>query len=109
RNVARYWTVTNSNAGFGSYRATFSFVPGDITDPLANPTNFIVAKLDGTNWALPTIVARTSTNIQAAGMNNFSDFAVGERLGTNVPTIIAQPQSQRVNVGSNATFSVTAT
>jgi hypothetical protein len=42
-------------------------------------------------------------------MTNFSSFAIGERIGTNVPVIVTQPQGQRVNLGLNATFTVTAT
>src|SRR5262249_22303670 len=75
RDVNRYWTVTNSGVVFANYGATFNFTAGDY-DPAANFTNFRVAKLDGTNWTRPTVIARTATSIQAAGMTNFSDFAV---------------------------------
>jgi hypothetical protein len=108
RDVNRYWTVTNNGVVFANYGATFNFTTADY-DPAANFTNFRVAKLDGTNWTRPTVIARTATSIQAAGMTNFSDFVVGEFFVTNVPSILTQPQSQRVDLGSNATFTVTAT
>jgi hypothetical protein len=108
RSVNLYWTLTNHIAAFGSYGATFNFEPTDI-DPAANPTNFIVGKLDGGTWTLPAVVARAATSIQATGMTNFSAFVVGEPPQATGPTITAQPQSQRVNQGSTATFRVSAT
>ncbi len=108
RNVNRYWTITNSGTAFSTYDATFNFVPSDL-DVLANPTNFIVAKLNGATWTLPAIGARASTSIQATAMTSFSDYAVGEPVPTNAPTITAQPQSLRANLGANATFTVAAT
>ena len=107
RDVSRFWTLTNNGTVFAQYSALFNFSAGD-TDLAANPTNFIVAKRSGGTWTHPLIVSRTDTNILARGMTNFSDFVVGESA-VAPPTITAQPQSQTVNLGATAQFSVTAT
>ena len=81
KSVNRYWSVTNSGGTFSSYRPTLEFVAADI-DAAANPTNFIVGKLTGTNWTSPSILARSATNIQTASLTNFGDFQVGEFVNT---------------------------
>jgi fibronectin-binding autotransporter adhesin len=106
RDVNHFWTITNSGVAFGNYRAVFNFNAGDL-DVGANPTNFVVAKKNA-SWTLPAISLRTATNIVAIGMTNFSDFVVGQSL-VAPPTITSQPQSQTVNVGGTAQFSVGAT
>ena len=108
RGVNRYWRMTNSSTVFSRYDALFNFVVSDV-DFGANPTNFIVGKRDGSVWSLPAVSNPTATNILATGMTNFSDFVVGEHIPSAAPTITAQPQSQNVNLGGTATFSVEAT
>ena len=76
-SVNRTWTVTNGAVGFDSYDATFTFVATDV-DAGAVPADFVVAKLDGTTWTLPTVGARTALSTQAVGMTSFSDFQLGE-------------------------------
>src|SRR5205807_2683965 len=106
RDVNRFWTVSNAGIVFANYSATFNFAAADI-DGAANPTNFIVAKKDA-SWIRPLIGSVSSTNILAKGLTNFSDFVVGEPPPAP-PTITSQPQSQAVNQGDIAQFSVTAT
>ncbi len=77
QSVNRYWTIANSGVAFDTYDATFTFVAADV-DLGADPTIFIVAKLDGTTWTRPATGARTALSTQAVGMTSFSDFAVGE-------------------------------
>ena len=77
QSVNRYWTIANSGVAFDTYDATFTFVAADV-DLGADPTIFVVAKLDGTTWTRPAVGARTALSTQAVGMTSFSDFAVGE-------------------------------
>ncbi len=76
-SVNRFWTLSDGGVAFDAYDADFTFVPGDL-DVGADPTKFIVAKLDAGSWSLPAIGARTATSIEAVGMTSFSDFSVGE-------------------------------
>src|SRR5213075_1294834 len=108
RGVNRYWTIINSSAVFNRYDSLFNFVTNDV-DIGARPTNFIIGKRDGNVWTSPAVSSPTATNILATGMTNFSDFVVGERIPAAPPTITAQPQSQNVNLGGTATFSIEAT
>ena len=79
-DVNRYWTISNNGIVFTTYTATFDFVAGDI-DAGSTTGTFIVAKLDGAAWSLPTVGTRTGTSTQATGMNSIyasgSSFAVG--------------------------------
>jgi hypothetical protein len=76
-SVDRYWTLTNGAVAFDSYDATFTFVAADV-DAGAVPADFVVAKLDGTAWALPAVGLRTALTTQALAMTSFSDFQLGE-------------------------------
>ncbi len=83
-SVNRHWTVVNEGVGFGSYSITLAWVAGDI-DIGADPSKFIVAKLDGSTWTVPSSGAATATSISAYGLSSFSDFAVGEELPALAP------------------------
>ena len=105
RSVNRYWTLTNSGVAFNNYSATFNFVAGDI-DGGADTANFVVARRTNNVWSLPTVGTKTSTNTQATAMTAFGDFQVGQ--SASVPAVTMQPLSQRINLGSNVTFTITA-
>lgn len=76
-------------------------------------------KFNGTNLAAATTPALAVNNAQPANAGNYS-VVITNKFGTitssnaalvvnSAPRITTQPQSQSVNVGSNAMFSVTAT
>ena len=73
----RFWTMTNAGAAFDTYDATFTFAAADL-DVGANPSLFIVAKLDGATWTLPAVGTRTALSTQALAMTSFSDFQLGQ-------------------------------
>ncbi len=77
QGVNRSWTVTNTGIAFDTYDATFTFAAADI-DAGADPTTFVVGKLDGTSWTRPTPGTRTATSTGAIGMTDFSEFVIGE-------------------------------
>ena len=77
KSANRYWSVTNIGGTFSSYRATLEFTAADL-DAGANPTNFVVGKLTGTNWTAPSVLTRSTTNIQIASLTTFGDFQAGE-------------------------------
>ena len=77
KNVARYFTLTNTGIIFDNYNATFNFDATDIVGG-ANPANFIVGKYNGTSWAYPTVGTKTSTSTGITGVTSFSDFVLGE-------------------------------
>ena len=76
-SVNRFWTMTNAGVVFDTYDATFTFSAPDL-DVGANPSLFIVAKLDAGTWTLPAVGTRTPTTTQALGMTSFSDFQLGQ-------------------------------
>jgi hypothetical protein len=77
RDVARYWTLTNSGLVLSSYDATFNFNAGDVIGG-ADTTQFVVQRWDGAAWNVTTAGTRTSTSTQATGITAFGDFAVGD-------------------------------
>lgn len=79
RDANRYWTATNGGTIFSTVGATLTFVPGDL-DAGAVPANFVVGLRSGGAWTKPTVVSRSSTNIQAVGMTSLGDYAAGESL-----------------------------
>ncbi|MEJ7627135.1 MAG: hypothetical protein WKF35_09740 [Ferruginibacter sp.] len=77
KSVNRYWTITNSDAVFNSYQATFNFASSDV-DAGSNTSLFGVGLYDGTNWTMLGTSFRNSTNIRAAGYNTLGSYAIGE-------------------------------
>ena len=107
-SLNRTWTLVNSGVtGFTNYNATLNYTTLD-SDVSATPSNFVVRKYDGTSWFAPVTVATpTATSATANGFVDFGDFAVGTSTGT--PIITAQPISSSICVGSDATFTTSAT
>jgi hypothetical protein len=107
-SINRTWTLINSGvSGFTNYNATFNYTALD-SDLSVTPSNFVVRKYDGTSWFAPVTVATPSaTSATANGFVDFGDFAIGTSSGT--PTITAQPISSSICVGSDATFTASAT
>ena len=102
--VNRWWTITNSGTGFDEYDAVFDFVAADV-DPLAVFSEFIVAEDDGSNWTRPTVIARSTTSIEAAGLTSFGDFVIGPPVADVGVLMVASPEP--VLVGGTLTFTVT--
>ena len=96
-----YWTIANNGIAFTTYNATFDFVAGDI-DAGSTTGTFVVAKLDGAAWSLPTVGTRTGTSTQATGMNSIyssgSSFVVG-----NTPTLVTNSYQSVATGNWNAT------
>ena len=81
--VNRRWVITNTGVtGFTSYSPTFTFVAGDIQNS-ADPTKFIISKLNGSTWSATTVGAKSANSTQATGLTSFSEFALGE--GSLIP------------------------
>ncbi len=76
QDVNRWWSLTNAGVGFTTLATTFTWVPSDV-DAGANPSQFVVAKWDG-SWTMPSSGANTATTVTASGMASLSEFAVGE-------------------------------
>ncbi len=77
KSVNRTWTITNDGVNFSTYDATFNWESTEV-DITANPTNFIVAKYNGSQWTYPIVSNANPTSIQATGLSSFSDFQIGE-------------------------------
>ena len=85
KDVARYWTFTNSGVASTSYDATFTFVAGDKTG--GNTANYVVKKYDvGPGWSSTGVGAQNPTNTQGTGMTSFSDFVIGELVASHTVT-----------------------
>ncbi len=82
KTVNRFWTVNNGGVGFGTYNATFNFVPTDV-DASATPANFVLAEFSSGAWSRPTLGTVASTSVSATGLSSFGDFQIGE------PAVIA--------------------
>jgi HYDIN/CFA65/VesB family protein/type IX secretion system substrate protein len=80
KDVNRFYTVTNSGITPTNYDITLNWDAADV-DAGANPLNFVVGKKDG-SWSLATSTNQAATSIKATGLSSFSDFAVGELLGS---------------------------
>ncbi|MBI4810334.1 MAG: T9SS type A sorting domain-containing protein [Ignavibacteriales bacterium] len=111
QSVNRFWIFSNSGTEFDYYDAVFNFIGSDL-DPTANTDNFIIGKIDISDWELPTVGTKTATSTEALGMSTMSDFAIGEiktfdilassfDMGTLTPsgTVI-------VDYGSNQVFDI---
>ena len=105
-SVNRYWTVENDLVVFDIVDAVFTFVPADV-DPGADPTTFIVAKLDGATWTLPSVGTRTATSTQALGMTSFGEFVVGEPTADLTVSVSDGIASVVAGDGSTHTYVVT--
>jgi autotransporter-associated beta strand protein len=107
--VNRRWVVTNSGVGgFTSYSPTFTFVSGDIQGG-ANPSNFVVRKLDGGNWASTTTGVTSATTTQSTGLTSFSEFAIGiPCVGASALSYTTSPATYCINTAiTNNTPTVT--
>ena len=87
-SVNRFWTMTNAGVAFDTYDATFTFTAADL-DVGANPSLFIVAKLDGATWTLPAVGTRTALSTQALGMTSFSDFQLGQPAAADLGVTVS--------------------
>jgi uncharacterized repeat protein (TIGR01451 family) len=106
RSVNRWWSVTAASLTFDTYDATFTFAPSDI-DAGADPTRFVVGKLDGATWTMPVTGTRTATTTQATGMTSFSEFAIAE-LPADLSLDITDGQAS-VTAGDGLTYGYTIT
>jgi uncharacterized repeat protein (TIGR02543 family) len=80
--VNRYYTITNTTAGFTDYSATFNYVSGDLVGS-PNTSNFAVGKYSSGSWTYPTVGTKTGTSTQITGVTTgFSDFAIAEMAPT---------------------------
>ncbi len=77
RSVKRYWSLLANGLSYERYAATFSFPSADI-DAGANPTLFIVRRLDAGVWKSTTPGTKHSTSVQIVHETAMGDFAVGE-------------------------------
>jgi hypothetical protein len=115
RTVWIAWRATYSGSvTIDTIGSSFDTVLGVYTGTVLSSLTVIDVDDDGggNNASLITFnaVAGTTYNVQVAGFNN--NFRVGNitlhiTAAVPVPTITAQPQSQTVPRGSNATFNVT--
>ncbi|MDT8397455.1 MAG: hypothetical protein RQ899_02440, partial [Pseudomonadales bacterium] len=96
KSVNRFWTLSNGGVTFNNYKATFTFVAGDI-DAGAATASFIVGKRDAGAWSAPTVGTRTGTSTQATGMTTFGDFQIGEALAATKLTLTTQPSASAAN------------
>ncbi|MGD0038744.1 MAG: hypothetical protein ABSC53_15770 [Bacteroidota bacterium] len=100
KDVARYWTLTNSGVTVTSYDATFNFVSGDVIGG-ANTNNFVVRRYSS-GWTAPTTGTKTSTSTAATGLTAYGDFVIGEQQLDHFTFVLATPQSNGVAfIGTN--------
>ena len=92
----RFWTISNSGVSFGSYDATFNFVPADV-DAGANTANFVLAKFASGVWLQPNLGAVTSSSVSATGITSFGDFQVGEMNAPVTQFILNNPGDMNVS------------
>ncbi|MBK7854986.1 MAG: hypothetical protein IPJ79_08850 [Bacteroidetes bacterium] len=77
KSVNRFWTITNNGLTFTECDVNFEWQATDV-DGSANPANFILAKLDGTTWTLPSGVTPGALSLYVGNLTSFSDFQIGE-------------------------------
>lgn len=77
RSVNRRYTLTGAGLAFGSYAATFTFVPTDV-DAGANTGAFVVRRYSDPSWFQSPTGTRTATSTQTTGVTGFGAFQIGE-------------------------------
>jgi len=79
KDVARYWTISNSGIASTNYSATFNFVSGDVIGGAATG-NFVARKYSSSEWSALNVGTKNTSNTQITGITGFGDFVLGEQL-----------------------------
>ncbi len=106
KSVNRFWTLTNSGIVFTNYSATCNFVAADV-DGGANTATFGVGLYNGSSWVMPVTASPNATNIQATGVTNIGDLAIGPVC--NAFTSISYPATPYCSNGGTASVMLTGT
>ena len=107
-SVNRFWTLSNNGvAGFTDYSATLNYAAAD-NDFTSVPANYVVRTYSASAWtAALTTATPSNTTATVTGLINFGDLAIG--TPTAAPSVSLQPIASSICVGSNTTFTATAT
>ena len=107
-SVNRFWTLSNNGvAGFTDYSATLNYAAAD-NDVTSVPANYVVRTYSASAWtAALTTATPSNTTATVTGLINFGDLAIG--TPTAAPSVSLQPIASSICVGSNTTFTATAT
>ncbi len=106
KSLNRYYTLTNNGIIFTDATGTFNFVAADV-DAAANTANFKAALYNGSSWLTPATLTPNATNIQAANLTDFGDFAFGEIC--NFGTTISYPASPYCTNAGSVAVTITGT
>ena len=105
RGVNRYWVILNEGVTFSTYTVTLEWAAADV-DIAADPSRFVLAKLDGGGWTVASVTGLTGPSITASGLTSFSEFAVGNEPVDLAVTLTADPS--RITVGNSVDLSISA-